>query len=131
MKSVQGVVAMLGYTRVRPRVVTYSVVEIGDQALLDVAVPKPLIRYLVRASRTQEESVLYIEGKRLVGIRVGDTQTYYYQSNRFLLAIFVLLSLLMIPAMGLGILMLWYGYRYISYAKAAGMLAEQGATRVG
>ncbi len=130
MKSVQGVVAMLGYTRVRPRVVSYTVIEIGDQALPDVTVPKRLIRYLVRASRTQDDSVLYIQGNRLIGIRVGQTQNYYYQSNRLLLAMYVLLSLLLIPAFGLGILMLWYGYRYVSYAKAAAMLAEQGATRV-
>ncbi len=34
MKSVQCVVAMLGYTHVRPRVVSYTAIEIGDQALL-------------------------------------------------------------------------------------------------
>src|SRR5690606_20894301 len=130
MKSVQGVVAMLGYTRVSPRVVTYTVIEIGDQAVPDVAVPKRLIRYLVRSTRTQEASVLYLQDNRLIGIRVGDGQTYYYQSNRLLLAIFVLLSVLLIPALGLGVLMLWYGYRYVRYAKAANILAEQGATKV-
>ncbi len=95
-----------------------------------MTVPKRLIRYLVRASRTQDESILYIQGNRLVGIRDGQTQTYYYQSNRLLLSLYVLLSLLLILAFGLRILMLWYGYRYVSYAEAAAMLAEQGATRV-
>jgi len=74
--------------------------------------------------------VLYLQDNRLIGIRVGDGQTYYYQSNRLLLAIFVLLSVLLIPALGLGVLMLWYGYRYVRYAKAANILAEQGATKV-
>ncbi len=127
MKSVQGVVSMLGYTLVRRKAVTYSVIEIGDQNLTDIAVPKPLIRYLIRASRSPEASVLYVKGKRLIGVQVGGDKSYYYRPSLLLLAFATLVSIMLIPVFGLGLYLLWHCIKYWGYRNAGSTLSAQGA----
>src|SRR5690606_35118676 len=111
MKIVRGVVAMLGYTNVKRKSVTYSVVEVGQQAILDLTVPKRLIKYLTRALHSPDESVLFILDGQLVGIQSAGSMHYHY-ANRMAGLIFVVLSVVAIPVFGLGLIMLRYSYKY-------------------
>lgn len=129
MKSVQGVVAMLGYTNVGRKTVTYSVIEIGNQILADAVVPKPLIKYLIRSSHIAESSVLYVSGKRLIGLQVGGGKTYYHRPNPLLLALATLVSIALIPVL-LGLYTLWLCMRHWGYVSAGARLAAQGAQQV-
>lgn len=114
---------MLGYTQVHNSVVKYNVIEIGDQILSDIEVPKPLVKYLVRASHTSGgETILYLHGNRLLGIREHDGKTHYFHTNYALLAGWFVLSIAFIPVFGLGIYSLWHCVRHYSYAHAASTL---------
>ncbi len=130
MKTIQGVVAMLGYTRVSRKTVTYSVIEVGDHAILDVAVPKPLIKYLSKAARSAETSALYIRDNRLIGLQVGKGTALYHRTSFLLVAVCWIFSIILIPVLGLGLFLLWHSIRYLGYAKAGAVLARQGATRI-
>jgi len=127
MKSVQGAVAMLGYTQVHNSVVKYNVIEIGDQILSDIEVPKPLVKYLVRASHASgEDAVLYLHGNRLLGIREHDGKTHYCHTSYAMLAGWFVLSIALIPVFGLGIYSLWHCVRHYGYAREAAALRDQG-----
>jgi len=127
MKSVQGAVAMLGYTQVHNSVVKYNVIEIGDQILSDIEVPKPLVKYLVRASHASGgETMLYLHGNRLLGIREHDGKTHYFHTSHAVLAGWLLLSIALIPVFGLGIYSLWHCVRHYAYAREAVALRDQG-----
>lgn len=130
MKSVQGVVAMLGYTHVGRNTVTYSVIEIGNQILADAVVPKPLIKYLIRSSHIAESSALYVSGKRLIGLQVGGGKTYYHRPNPLVLALATLVSIALIPVLGLGLYTLWLCMRHWGDVSAGARLSAQGAQKV-
>jgi hypothetical protein len=127
MKSVQGAVAMLGYTQVHNSVVEYNVIEIGDQILSDIEVPKPLVKYLVRASHaSSEQTVLYLHGNRLLGIREHDGKTHYFHTSYAVLAGWFVLSIALIPVFGLGIYSLWHCVRHYGYVRVASTLKDEG-----
>jgi len=130
MKTIQGVVAMLGYTQVRSNIVTYNVIEIGEQILTDVEVPKCLVKYLVRASRENDkESILYLSGNRLLGVRALDGKTHYSHASHIFLAGWCLLSIALVPVFGLGLYSLWRCVRHYGYAHDAATLRRSGGIR--
>jgi len=127
MKSVQGAVAMLGYTQVHNSVVTYNVIEIGDQILSDIEVPKPLAKYLVRASHVpSEQTVLYLHRNRLLGIREHGGKTHYFHTSYAMLAGWFTLSIALIPVFGIGLYSMWHCVRHYGFAREAAALRDQG-----
>jgi hypothetical protein len=129
MNIIRGVVAMLGYTHVRRSTVVYSVVEVGDQIVSEMSVPKPLVKYLTRAFRNAANANLYLVHDRLIGIQTNEAAPNYHSYSRLTALLFVLLSVAMIPLLGLGLLLLGPSIRQLKYAQAGATLAQQGGLR--
>jgi hypothetical protein len=113
----------------RRSTVVYSVVEVGDQIVSEMSVPKPLVKYLTRAFRNAANANLYLVHDRLIGIQTNEAAPNYHSYSRLTALLFVLLSVAMIPLLGLGLLLLGPSIRQLKYAQAGATLAQQGGLR--
>jgi len=90
-------------------------------------VPKPLVKYLVRASHASgEDAVLYLHRNHLLGIREHDGKIHYCHTSYAMLAGWCVLSIALIPVFGIGLYSMWHCVRHYGYAREAAALRDQG-----
>lgn len=119
MKEVKGTLKMLGNAQIHMEspahfsglrsgetVYIYSVIELGDTILHGVQVPGGLDNFLERGAKQDGTVILYLCGKRLVGVQLPDGKLYYYKRNLVSALLLLFFSVLMIPVLGIGLLLL-------------------------
>ena len=77
MIKASGVLRGLGNSKMSSGFVAYTVVEIGDEVLQKVDIPRPLDNFLRFSLQSVEETDLYIVGRTILGVKTSDGRTYF------------------------------------------------------
>lgn len=130
MKVVEGNLTLLGNATIQNKITSYSVLEIGDQILQKIKVPRSLDNFLSRALDQQGTTTLYFQGKILCGVRTPDGKIYCYNARPVAGAILCVLGVPLIPVFGIGLLFVWHGISELRNAAVTSQLKSMGATPI-
>ena len=130
MQVVEGNLVLLGNATIQGKVTTYSVIEIGDQILQKVRVPRSLDNFLSRALQQNGSSTLYLNGKLVCGVRTPEGKLYCYKANTFAGALLCILGVPVIPVFGIGLVFIWQGVAELRNASVTNELKAMGATPI-
>lgn len=105
MKKISGNLTLLGDSITSGAMTNYSVIEIGDQVLQKIKVPRGLDNFLTRALSQIGVTTIYLNGKVLLGVTLPDGKTYCYDAKvwKITFVIFILVGLPLIEIIGLGV----------------------------
>jgi hypothetical protein len=89
MQKASGIVRSLGSSTASGSFVAYSAIEIGDDVLQKIDIPKPLDDVLRFSLQSVEQTDLYIVGRTILGLKTADGRAYFTNfsarlRNRFL-----------------------------------------------
>jgi hypothetical protein len=89
MQKTSGVLRSLGSSTVSNDLVAYTIIEIGDEVLQKIDIPKPLDNFLRFSLQSVEQTDLYIVGRTILGLKTADGKAYFTNMsarlrNRFL-----------------------------------------------
>ena len=106
MKEVTGILTMLGSGKTTGNqagksFVHYSSIEIGNEVLLNVRTAQALGDYISRGLNTSDPVTLYVVGKLIIAVKLGNGKLYYWKRS-YTLPIICLITL---PMWGLGLLL--------------------------
>lgn len=133
MKEVSGQISMLGNSRVSRDMSTYSLIKIGGLVIEQLQCPDAMDNFLHVAFDEKKNCTLYIQGRRLVGIKLSGEDFYCYKMSPviplalialgcFFLSLFWLIAPLFLSA-GL----FWIGIKELKNSLAGKKLKAQGA----
>jgi hypothetical protein len=105
VREVTGVLKMLGSGKVTGNqagksFVHYTSIEIGNEVLQKVRTAQALGDYIARGLNGAEPITLYLVGKLIIAVKLGDGKVYYWKRG-YALPIICLLTL---PIWGLGLI---------------------------
>jgi hypothetical protein len=137
MREVSGQISMLGNSRESRGGSTYSVIKIGSSLIEKLQCVDALENFVHVARDKGDNCTLYIEGRRLVGVKLSNGDFYCYKMNIlfplaflailvFLLPFCLMLFWLVVPIPALAVLF-WLGIRELKIALAGRKLKAQGA----
>lgn len=123
MRIVEGELRMLGAYKIwkNGEVRQYSSIEIGDQVLCGLNTSTALSGFLERGLNMDGNTKLFISGKGILAVELPDGRRYYIRAGlKLFQGIFVMLcGIPLVPAFGLGLILLWNGFWMVMEWKAA------------
>jgi hypothetical protein len=77
MQKASGVLRTLGNSTVTSSNVAYTVIEIGEEVLQKVDIPKPLDNFLRHGLESAEKTTLHLVGRTILGVETPDGRRYF------------------------------------------------------
>lgn len=77
MQKTSGVLRSLGSSTVSSDFVAYTIIEIGDEVLQKIDIPKPLDNFLRFSVQSVAQTDLYIVGRTILGLKTADGKAYF------------------------------------------------------
>jgi len=130
MQVVEGSLVLLGNATIQGKVTTYSVIEIGDQILQKVRVPRSLDNFLSRALQQNGITKLFLNGKIVCGVQTPEGKIYCYKASTIAGLILCIAGVPLTVVFGIGLLFIWQGVAELRNASVTNQLKAMGATAI-